>query len=56
MIRQMLLDYAAPAAASATLGVVGTFTLGHSEMIKVLETDSGKSIEVQKEPGAWSKI
>lgn len=49
MIRQMFLDYAAPAVAAATLGVVGTFTLGHSERITVLETDNDNSTEVQKE-------
>ena len=49
MIRQMFLDYAAPAVAAATLGVVGTFTLGHSERITVLETDNENSTEVQQE-------
>lgn len=49
MIRQMFLDYAAPAVAAATLGVVGTFTLGHSERITVLETDNRNSTEIQKE-------
>lgn len=49
MIRQMFLDYAAPAVAAATLGVVGTFTLGHSERITVLETDNENSTEIQKE-------
>jgi hypothetical protein len=45
----MFLDYAAPAVAAATLGVVGTFTLGHSERITVLETDNENSTEIQKE-------
>lgn len=49
MIRQMFLEYAAPAVAAATLGVVGTFTLGHSERITVLETDNRNSTEIQKE-------
>lgn len=49
MLRQMFIDYAAPAVAAATLGVVGTFTLGHSERITVLETDNENSTEVQKE-------
>jgi hypothetical protein len=49
MIRQMFLDYAAPAVAAATLGVVGTFTLGHSERITVLETDNKNSTEIQRE-------
>lgn len=49
MIRQMILDYAAPAVAAATFGVVGTFTLGHSERISVLETDNENSTELQKE-------
>lgn len=49
MIRQMFLDYAAPAVAAATLGVVGTFTLGHSERITVLETENENAIDVQRE-------
>jgi len=49
MIRQMFLDYAAPAVAAATLGVVGTFTLGHSERITAIETDNENSTEIQKE-------
>lgn len=49
MIRQMFLDYAAPAVATAALGVVGTFTLGHSERISVLETESKNTKQVQEQ-------
>lgn len=49
MLRQAVIEYIAPAVAAATLGVVGTFTIGHSERISVLETENENGIEVQKE-------
>lgn len=48
-MKQMMLDYAAPAVAAAMMGVVGTFTLGHSERISVLETENENAIDVQRE-------
>jgi hypothetical protein len=49
VLRTTLLEYIAPAVAAATLGVVGTFTVGHAERLSVLETENSTGLEVQKE-------
>ncbi len=49
MLKQAVIEYIAPAVAAATLGVVGTFTVGHSERISVLETENENGTEVQRE-------
>jgi hypothetical protein len=49
VLRAHFLEYIAPAVAAATLGVVGSFTVGHAERLSVLETENSTGLEVQKE-------